>query len=135
GEQLGEDLVVGAGEGRPEQGRGAALVLRRDGQVGLGEAVADVALGTVAAAGGGTAGGEAGTGGADAHGGQEAAAGGVEGPAGHGGAPWVGVEPGDQGAVKGWSGGWSGTSGPGLMAGRRSRPGPSLQGAGGQAAD
>src|SRR5699024_883447 len=67
----------------PEQDRGAALVLRGNGEVGLGEAVADAAV-AVVAAGRGAAGGEAGTGGADAHRGQEATAGELKAAARHG---------------------------------------------------
>src|SRR5699024_6803472 len=83
GEQLREHLEVHTGERGPEQDRGAALVLRGNGEVGLGEAVADAAV-AVVAAGRGAAGGEAGTGGADAHRGQEATAGELKAAARHG---------------------------------------------------
>src|SRR5699024_2165415 len=83
GEQLRERLEVRTGERSPEQAGGAALALRGDGEIGLGEAVADAAVAVVAARRG-AAGGEAGTGGADAQRGQEATAGELTGAARHG---------------------------------------------------
>jgi hypothetical protein len=122
-ELRGEDLVVGAGEGRPEQDRGAALVLRGDGEVGLGEAVADTALPAVAAAVRGAAGGESGGTGAEAEGGHEGASGEVQGAAGHGRRSLERAGPGGSGAdVRDFRvvRGSSGRAGPGPVASARS---------------
>src|SRR5699024_11078263 len=82
GEQGREHLVVLAGEGGPEQDRGAALVLGGHGGIGLGEARGDGGLGG-AAPPGRAGGGEAGRGGAGSQGGGQAATGGGERTAGH----------------------------------------------------
>src|SRR5699024_3981004 len=117
GEQGREHLVVLAGEGGPEQDRGAVLVLGGHGEIGLGEAVADGALG-IAAPAGGAAGGEAGRAGAEPQGGEQAATGGGEGAVGH-----VGGSVGGCGIVhgRGCGAGPTGRRGRGLTSWRRRR--------------
>src|SRR5690606_24745159 len=114
GEQGGELRVEVVGEGCPEEDRGAALVLGGDGEVRLGEAVADGAA-VIRCAAGCAAGCEARCAGAEAERGEDIAAGGGEGGAGHGFAPWsagrvVQVRGGRDGA-KGPADGWGPTSG------------------------
>src|SRR5699024_10813013 len=83
----------------------AALVLGGHGEIGLGEALADGALG-VAAPTGRAAGGEAGRAGADSQGGEQAATGGGERPAGHVGGSWEGGGTGQgRGGRRGRTGG------------------------------